>query len=253
MKNILIITQDEPFFLYESLGYFFKNLDTSRYYCVCCTLPASPFGKSESTLRKAQRTLQIFGLKFFIFYSLKFIYRKYFSKKTLCNVLKKHNIINVDIEGDINQKSNIDILKGLRPDLIVSILGNQIFKSPLLELAPCLNLHTAPLPKYRGLLPTFWVLKNQEKQTAVSVFLVDEGIDSGPILVQSVVQLGNKSQLELIRETKIIGMKDMLRSIDMVMSGNYQTISNNDDFATYYSFPTRKDVIEFLRKKKRFF
>jgi len=50
-------------------------------------------------------------------------------------------------------------------------------------LAPkgCLNLHSALLPKYRGLMPSFWVLKNNENKTGVSVFFVDKGIDSGPI------------------------------------------------------------------------
>ena len=65
-------------------------------------------------------------------------------------------------------------------------MGNQIFKKQIIELAPkgCINLHTALLPKYRGLMPTFWVLKNNEKYTGVSVFFVDKGIDSGPIIVQ---------------------------------------------------------------------
>ncbi len=56
--------------------------------------------------------------------------------------------------------------KGFKPDMLISILGNQIFKKPLINLAPkgCLNLHTALLPKYRrGLMSTFWVLKNNEQ------------------------------------------------------------------------------------------
>ena len=64
--------------------------------------------------------------------------------------------------------SNLDVIeKKLNVSLssrgnLISILGNQIFKKPLIELAPkgCINLHTALLPKYRGLMPTFWVLKN---------------------------------------------------------------------------------------------
>ena len=51
-------------------------------------------------------------------------------------------------------------------------------KKQIFNLAPkgCLNLHTALLPKYRGLMPTFWVLKNNETHTGVSVFFVDKGI-----------------------------------------------------------------------------
>ena len=65
-------------------------------------------------------------------------------------------------------------------------------------------------------MPTFWVLKNNEKYTGVSVFFVDEGIDSGPIIVQEKVEIANKTQQQLIKETKQIGMNLILKSIDLI-------------------------------------
>jgi methionyl-tRNA formyltransferase len=53
----------------------------------------------------------------------------------------------------------------------------------------------------------------------VSVFLVDEGIDSGPILVQKPVTIGAKSQEQLIRETKAMGMDAMVEAIDLLAMG----------------------------------
>jgi formyltetrahydrofolate hydrolase len=99
-------------------------------------------------------------------------------------------------------------------------LGNQIFKSPILNLAPkgCINLHTALLPKYRGLMPTFWVMKNNEKKTGVSVFFVDEGIDSGPIIIQEKLEIGNFTQEQLIKRTKKIGMELISKSIDLIQA-----------------------------------
>ena len=84
----------------------------------------------------------------------------------------------------------MDTIKYYEPDLLVSILGNQIYREPIINLASngCINLHTALLPKYRGLMPSFWVLRNGEYYTGVSVFFVDEGIDSGPIIVQKKVE-----------------------------------------------------------------
>lgn len=117
----------------------------------------------------------------------------------------------------------------------------------------CLNLHTALLPKYRGLMPSFWVLKNDENYTGVSVFFVDEGIDSGPILVQKKIKIDNRTQQELIRYTKKIGMDAIIEAIELVQSGNYKLISNPDKKMTYYSFPTRKDVKEFRKKEKKFY
>lgn len=88
----------------------------------------------------------------------------------------------------------------------ISITGNQIFKKQLIELAPerCLNLHTALLPKYWGLIASFWVLKNNETHTGVSVFFVDEEIDSRP-LVQKKVEIENRTQEELVGFTKNVG------------------------------------------------
>ena len=102
-------------------------------------------------------------------------------------------------------------------------------------------------------MPSFWVLKNKEKHTGVSVFFVDEGIDSGPILVQEKINIDNISQWELIRMTKFLGMEAILEGIELIQSGDYELIANNEEESTYYSFPTRQDVIEFKKGGNRFF
>jgi methionyl-tRNA formyltransferase len=169
--------------------------------------------------------------------------------------LGKYNIPLIKIEGGINSKENRAILKEYQPDLLISIGGNQIFKRPLLDLATfgCVNLHTALLPKYRGLMPSFWVLKNNEKDTGVSVFFVDEGIDSGPILVQKKVEIGDRSQEELISHTKQIGMECIIESVELIQKGGYKLIPNPAEEMTYFTFPNRKDVNEFYKAGKRFF
>ena len=170
--------------------------------------------------------------------------------------MKKHNVDLIELNHSINHKDSLNDIKLYSPDLLVSIAGNQIFKQPLLDLAPkgCINLHTALLPKYRGLLPSFWVLKNNEKETGVSVFFVNSGIDSGPILVQIKIPITiNMSQEELIRKSKILGMEAVIESISLIYNGGYSLLPNPDNKKTYYSFPTREDVKEFYKKGKRFF
>jgi hypothetical protein len=131
----------------------------------------------------------------------------------------------------------------------VSIGGNQIFKRPLLDIPTkgCINLHTALLPKYRGLMPSFWVLKNQEKYTGISVFMVDEGIDSGPLVVQKKIEIGNRTQEELITYTKDLGMDCILEAICLLRDGKEVLMPNPVEEMTYFSFPTRNDVKEFKR------
>lgn len=252
--RIILLTQDDPFYLGKNINYLAKNLPAHSQIVGTVVFDVSPFGKRESFFDKMRKTYSIFGLGFFTNYGVKFIVSKLDPNTKVKNILSKHNIPLIEIEGNINKEENRNKIKSFSPDLLISIAGNQIFKLPLINLAPkgCLNLHTALLPKYRGLMPSFWVMKNDEKETGVSVFFVDEGIDSGPILVQKRVEIGNRSQSELIDFTKKLGMDAILESIEKIHVGGFELIPNLADEMTYYSFPTRVDVLEFLKMGKKF-
>lgn len=252
--RLIIITQNEPFYLTTNLEYLLKILPNYCEVVGCIVGDVSPFGKKETFLKKSFKTFNIFGLKFFLYYSVKFLYSKLF-KKSLKTFLKHNSIPEIDIVGSINSNSSLKKIEQFKPDLLVSILGNQIFKSPLINLAPkgCINLHTALLPKYRGLMPTFWVLKNNEQYTGASVFFVDEGIDSGPIISQKKIKIGNMTQKDLIIKSKKIGMELISDAIKKINSNNYKIIENNKQNSTYYSFPTKNDVIAFKKNGKSFF
>jgi len=253
--KIVIITQDEPFYLADNLSYLIEIMPKHSKIVGCVVNDVSPFGKRENFIQKAKKTYDIFGLKFFIHYSLKFIGSRFQSKKKISNILNNFDIDRIVLKKHINHPESVSSIKKYDPDLLISILGNQIFKEPIINLAPkgCLNLHTALLPKYRGLMPTFWVMKNDEEYTGVSVFFVDKGIDSGPIVVQEKVKIGNKTQEELIKHTKKIGMESIAKAVDLIEKDQVNLIENNDTEKSYYSFPERKNVIDFVSKGKKFF
>ena len=155
--RILIITQDEPFYLSKSLKYFISLLPNNFKIVGCVVSSVSPFGKQNSFFQKAIQKLNIFGLKFFIYYTVKFIFALFNKAKNLDSVLKRNNIRKIILEQSINHQKSIKLLKEYKPDLLISILGNQIFKNEIINIGPkgCINLHTSLLPKYRGLMPTF--------------------------------------------------------------------------------------------------
>jgi methionyl-tRNA formyltransferase len=254
--NIVIVTQDSPFYLAQNIDYLIGNLPAHSRVVACVVLEPSPFGKKETTLSKMQRTYRVFGPGFFIRYALRFMSSKLDPSRNVRHVLEKHGVPIVEMKKSINSESTrTELEREFSPDLIVSIQANVIFKKPLLELPAkgCLNVHTALLPKYRGLMPTFWVMKNDEEETGVSVFFMDEGIDSEPILVQKKFLIGDRSLDQLIRDTKKLGMDALLEAIELVHEGSPSLIENDDSKQTYFSFPTREDVKEFRRKGKRFF
>lgn len=252
--RITIITQNEPFYLAKNLSYLLENLSNGTNVVSCVITKASPFGKKKGFIEKVLDSYQIFGFQFFIYYSFKYFYSIFFQKSVISE-LKHYGVKVIELQGNINSDKNVNLIKQDKPDLLISILGNQIFKKQIFDLAPkgCLNLHTALLPKYRGLMPTFWVLKNQEQKTGVSVFLVDEGIDSGPIVVQKECIINNKSQAELIKETKILGMQAIIEAIEKIQQDTFDLIPNPKEEATYFSFPTREDVKQFKSVGKKFF
>ena len=253
--RIVVITQDEPFYLTKNFNYLIRILPKSSLVVGCVVSDVSPFGKKENLLEKAKKTYKVFGLSFFLHYSSRFIQSRILGRNSIRRFLKDRNIPEINLSKNINHPDSVQAIQKLCPDLLISILGNQIFKEPIINLAPkgCLNLHTALLPRYRGLMPTFWVLKNNEKYTGVSVFYVDKGIDSGPIIVQKKIEIGERSQEELIKYTKRIGMEAIAEAVDLIEKDQVTVIENNAKEKTYYSFPTREDVKVFKQNGKQFF
>jgi len=253
--KIIIITQDEPFYLADNLKYLLNNMPKHSNVVGCIVNDVSPFGKKESFLQKAKKTYDIFGLKFFLHYSIKFIKSKLDESKNITKLLERYNIPKIVLDEPINSVNSVNKIKSYEPDLLISILGNQIFKEDIINLAPkgCINLHTALLPKYRGLMPTFWVMKNNEKYTGVSVFFVDKGIDSGDIIIQKRVEIRDRTQEELIKYTKKIGMESIIEAIDLIEKDKVKLIENDASKMTYFSFPTKADVEIFRKLGKRFF
>jgi methionyl-tRNA formyltransferase len=253
--KVILITQDDPFYLGRNLEFLIRELPEGATVCGYVSGKVSPFGKPESFPKRMMKTYKVFGAYFFLRYGLRYVISMLSRRSNVDNVMRRYSIPKIGISESINSATTLMKIKGYYPDLLISIGGNEIFKKDLLNIAPlgCLNLHTAPLPKYRGLMPSFWVLKNRETRTAVTVFFVDEGVDSGPIFVQEEVEIGGMSQAELIAVTKQIGMKCVVRAVEKLLSNDTETLPNNDAEMTYYGFPTRGDVDEFRRAGARFF
>ena len=110
-----------------------------------------------------------------MFYSIKYFYRKIFLGKSVEKSFKKYNLPTKKLTDSINLKKNISLIKSLRADLILIIAGNQIIKAEVLKSTKygAFNVHSSLLPKYKGLMPTFLVLKNEGKETGVTLLKVN--------------------------------------------------------------------------------
>lgn len=80
----------------------------------------------------------------------------------------------------------LDALASWKPDLIAVTAFGRILHAPILSLPPkgCVNVHGSLLPKYRGAAPIQWAIINGETETGITTMLMDEGMDTGPMLLQ---------------------------------------------------------------------
>lgn len=138
-----------------------------------------------------------------------------------------------------------DVRDRLRPDLIVSVAASQIFREPLLAIPPkgCVNIHGALLPRYRGMLPSFWTLLNGEREGGVTVHYMSAGIDDGRIIAQRRFPIQPTDTVEsLIGRSKALGAELLAEVLARIKHGDVTTYPNNAAEGTYYSFPSRNDV-----------
>ena len=91
--------------------------------------------------------------------------------------------------ADVHSREFMDWLEKKSPDLILMSSYHAIIKKPLLEKFTFINMHGAPLPRYRGRSPFNWAIINNEKRHGISVFMLEEGIDTGPIICQRPVEI----------------------------------------------------------------
>ena len=253
--KIILFTQNDPFYLIESTEDFIRKINKNKNHQIIQAIitQPSPFGKNDTFIRKSIKTFRIFGLKFFIFYSIKYILRKIILRKDLSNVFLKYNIPIIKLSSNINSNSNVDKIKKLNADLILIIAGNQIIKKKILNSTKygVFNVHSSLLPNYKGLMPTFWVLKNNESVTGVTLYKLTEGIDNGPIISQKKINIEkNIPQSKLIKKLKILANDLILNSINLIKDKkNFKYVSGG----SYFKFPNKNDVIEFKKMNKKFF
>jgi len=169
-------------------------------------------------------------------------------------VARRHDVPLIETTN-INSEQYLDELRSRSLDLVISVNASQKFKQKLLALPRlgCINVHGALLPRYRGRLPSFWVLANGEKETGTTVHFMNEELDDGPILLQERIQiLPEDTQDSLIRKTKTAGARLLIEAIDRLDQGNAPTMPNDRSQATYFSFPRRDDGLRLRQQGRRF-
>ena len=156
---------------------------------------------------------------------------------------------------NVNSEEFLAHLRDLGVEFIVSISGTQYYGRTLRDQVShgIVNCHGALLPKYRGLMPSFWTLANGETEGGVTVHLVDAKIDNGPILVQKRYEILKDDTLEqIMARSKKLAAEAIVETVRLVEAGGYALLPNDESEATHFSMPTRQDMLRFRAAGRRF-
>ncbi|MBN1588207.1 MAG: hypothetical protein JW888_01695 [Pirellulales bacterium] len=258
-----VFIQDDPFYLPKVLDKYLREYHDST---VGVNIQPVVMGK-RTAFQTAWELYRLYGFHYFQWKLRRFVCARLKAKLingllgstskfySIGAVAKKYGVP-VHITDDVNGEPFRALLRELKADLIVSISGTQWYGKKLREQMPAgiVNCHGALLPKYRGLMPSFWTLANNEHEGGVSVHYIDGGLDSGPIVVQGRYRINPQDTLEdIMARSKDMAAELIIESVRRIEAGSPELLPNPADQASQFSVPTREDVERFRATGHRFF
>lgn len=128
-----------------------------------------------------------------------------------------NNNIPVFQPNSLKNSDAFDIINGYKPDVIIVVAYGKILPDDILTAAKygCINVHASLLPKYRGAAPIQWAVLNGDKETGVTIMQMDNGLDTGDMLLTVKTEIGeNETSAELFDRLSDIGAEALVEVLD---------------------------------------
>ncbi|MFS8840934.1 methionyl-tRNA formyltransferase [Synechococcus sp. W55.2] len=135
-------------------------------------------------------------------------------------------------------------LQALAADVFVVVAYGQILPLTVLQMPKlgCVNVHGSLLPAYRGAAPIQWAIANGETETGVTTMLMDEGMDTGAILLQTKLPIGpEQTSLELALQLAQLGAELLVETLLKLEKGELTPIPQDGSRATYAPLLKKQD------------
>jgi methionyl-tRNA formyltransferase len=136
----------------------------------------------------------------------------------------------------VKEEAFQEVVEGLHPDLFVVVAYGQIFPKSVLHIPRygAVNVHASLLPRYRGAAPIAWAILRGEKVTGITTMVMDEGMDTGDILLQAEVPIGREETCENLHDRLApLGAQLLSKTIGRMKAGDLGGIPQDHSKATY--------------------
>lgn len=259
--KIMIVTQEENVYLPQSFGTVCRACRADIAAIVSAPAMSTHGGKFSGTWKH----LRLFGLAGTWHFGWKVVFAKLKGRfaqpsengpwHSIRHVAESFKIPFFQVEK-LDSEEFENLTDRLGADLLISISCPQIIRKKIREKFPagCINVHGAPLPKYRGLMPAFWMLLNNETAGAATVHVLAAKLDDGDILLQTPVEITERDTWDsMVRKTKAAGADALIEAIAQIRNGTVHYTPNREEDATYFSFPDAAAARRFKQAGRRFF
>ena len=167
-------------------------------------------------------------------------------KKMLFSAVKEKALeygIEVYQPAKVREADFVETLKNMAPDVIVVVAFGQILSEDILNIPKygCINVHGSLLPEYRGAAPIQWSIIDGKEYGGVTTMYMAKGLDSGDMILKAKEKiLESDTYGSLYDRLSVIGADLLIKTLDMMETGNIERIPQNDDEATLAPMITRE-------------
>ncbi len=144
---------------------------------------------------------------------------------------------------NVNDQQSLDHIAAWEPDVIVVAAYGQILRAPILDLPPhgCINIHASLLPKYRGAAPINWAIVRGEEETGITIMEMDEGLDTGPMLLKKKTLIGPlETAGELHDRLAEMGAELIVDVMRLIHLDSLNPVPQDDDASSYAPMLSRE-------------
>lgn len=169
-------------------------------------------------------------------------------------VIAKREGIKVYQPLKVRDEEFVKTLRAYNPDVMVVVAFGQIIPLSILKMPKygCVNIHGSLLPKYRGAAPIQWAVLDGEKETGITTILMDEGIDTGDILLKKTIKIdADETSGSLFDKLMALGAKTILETLDELEKGNLTPTKQGESPTAYAKMLTKAmGLIDFTKPAK---
>lgn len=130
--------------------------------------------------------------------------------------------LGLNVQKPENNDELKKVIENIKPEIVITIAYGRIIPLDLLELPKSgwINVHFSLLPRWRGAAPVQWAILNGDKQTGITVFKLDKGMDTGPVYLEQVTPINdNENSDELLKRLSQIGSDLAIKSLELISDG----------------------------------